>query len=84
VTPFDTWYTANVAPTLPNDAPEIVLKAARDMMAWCWNAAHELAAVEAAQMRKAVMDYYGENLPPHLKAFLYERLAVIHNARVIP
>jgi hypothetical protein len=36
---FDEWYSANIAPTLPTDAPPALLKAARESMAACWNAA---------------------------------------------
>jgi hypothetical protein len=39
MTPFDTWYSTNIAPTLPTDAPPAVLKLSREMMAACWNAA---------------------------------------------
>ena len=87
-TPFDSWYSATVAPQLeqtlkavPEPARAPIRKASQEQMAACWNAAHEAVTVEAAQMRKAVMDYYGTNLPEHLKTFLSERLAVIHDAR---
>jgi len=36
---FDDWYSANVAPTLPNDIPKKLRQAAREQMARCWNAA---------------------------------------------
>lgn len=36
---FDEWYSANVAPTLPNDIPQPLRDAARASMASCWNAA---------------------------------------------
>jgi hypothetical protein len=36
---FDQWYTANVAPKLPTDAPPAIRAAARESMAACWNAA---------------------------------------------
>jgi hypothetical protein len=39
MTPFDTWYAANVAPTLPTDTPAEIRKLARESMAACWNAA---------------------------------------------
>jgi hypothetical protein len=39
VTPFDSWYSATIAPTLPNDMPDVLKKAARESMAACWNAA---------------------------------------------
>jgi len=40
---FDDWYSANVAPTLPNDIPKKLRQAAREQMARCWNAALEAA-----------------------------------------
>lgn len=39
MTPFDTWYSTHIAPTIPTDAPAIVQKLSREMMAACWNAA---------------------------------------------
>lgn len=41
MTLFDAWYSAKIAPTIPVDAPEIVKKLSREMMAACWNAALE-------------------------------------------
>lgn len=91
MTPFDSWYSANIAPAheeilknVPEPARSAMRQASRESMAACWNACRDVIVPEAEQMRKAVMDYYGENLPAHLKSFLYERLAVIHNARVTP
>jgi hypothetical protein len=43
VNPFDTWYSTNIAPTIPKDAPVIVKKLSREMMAACWNAALDAA-----------------------------------------
>ena len=40
---FDDWYSANVAPTLPNDIPKKLRDAAREQMARCWNAALDAA-----------------------------------------
>jgi hypothetical protein len=56
VTPFDTWYTAKVAPTLPNDAPKIVLETAREMMASCWNAALDAGAEAIKDTRWEVIE----------------------------
>jgi hypothetical protein len=39
MTPFDTWYSTHIAPTIPNDAPTIVKKLSQELMVACWNAA---------------------------------------------
>jgi hypothetical protein len=83
VTPFESYFATKIEPALKG-APAESVKLAKQSAADIWNAAQGLTAIEAAAMRKAIMDYYGANLPEHLKTFLYERLAVIHNARVTP
>lgn len=79
---FEQWWTEFVLVPTHKGASIQQLFDAKQKFAACWNAANENAWVEAHAMRKAIVDYYGENLPPHLKTFLYERLAVIRNARV--
>ena len=55
MTPFDRWYSANIAPTLPTDAPPEVLKLSRAMAASIWNAA--LRAAEEVCDCKLGTDY---------------------------
>ena len=83
MTPFEKWWDQQVRERYNTVRPELV-SCYRANALRGWNAALEVATVEGSQMRKAVIDYYGDNLPEHLKAFLYERLAVRQNARVTP
>jgi hypothetical protein len=43
MTPFDSWYSREVAPKLPNDCPPPIAQASREAMAACWNAALDAA-----------------------------------------
>jgi len=52
MTPFDRWYSANIAPTLPVDAPPEVLTLSRNMAASIWNAA--LEAVISTEFKRTV------------------------------
>jgi hypothetical protein len=55
MSPFDTWYNANIAPMLPTDCPPLVRKASRESMAACWNAA--LDAADKIQHPATAEDY---------------------------
>ena len=44
MTPFDSWYAANVEPNLPKDFPPQLAKAGKAEAAKVWNAAIEKAA----------------------------------------
>jgi hypothetical protein len=70
---FDAWYAANVEKNLPADFPPQAKKLSREAMAACWNASLENVLVEMQAMRKGVMDYYDDNLPQHLREFMYAR-----------
>ena len=55
---FDEWYSANIAPTLPNDVPQKLLEAARAQMARCWNAAIDAVSenLVCADVSKTTLD----------------------------
>jgi len=46
MTPFDSFFARTIQPTLPQDCPADVLKALKEPLAACWNAALD-AGVEA-------------------------------------
>jgi hypothetical protein len=50
--------------------------AAHEFAQFCWDAASENAAVEAAQIRKAFVDHYGPS-PDFLDSFVRDRLNAI-------
>ena len=73
MTPFDTWYSEKIAPTIPTDAPEIVKKISREMMAGCWNAALD-AVIEQANPRTS------STFTPHA----FAEFISLQRARVTP
>lgn len=66
MSPFETWYTANVEPilraqlaNLPKPTHEPIRKASREQMAACWN-----AAIETAIKRANIATDPGDGLGP--------------------
>ena len=49
MTPFDTWYSANIAATLPRDFPPSLEAQARKQLSACWNAALQEAESRVAE-----------------------------------
>jgi hypothetical protein len=50
MTPFESWYSREVAPKLPNDLPPQIRQASKEAMAACWNAALDAAQETTEQI----------------------------------
>lgn len=89
---FSQWYSTNIEPGVIQNANQIpdpeqralIMRAARESMAACWNAAQEDGVVAMQDVSKAIRQYYGDALPSHLAEFIAGKLLMLRNARVKP
>jgi hypothetical protein len=80
VTPFETWYAANIASQLPADYPPQLAEAGKKSAAMIWNAALD-AAIEAAVGvgRRKPASVFGTGMRSEIRDDIAE-LKVAHNS----
>lgn len=57
MTPFDSWYAANIEPSIPTDAPKEARVAAKSSAANIWNAALDACDAIAAERAPAAVHF---------------------------